>query len=94
MISPHPSYPPLEMSTFGMKVITNSYENKDLSGFNQNIISLNSLTPDSIAEELLKLTRAYAENESEFGYNEQYMTNSNSFDLIIKQIETDLIQLN
>lgn len=94
MISPHPSYPPLEMSTFGMKVITNSYENKDLSGFNQNIISLNSLTPDSVAEELLKLTRAYAENESEFGYNEQYMTNSNSFDLIIKQIETDLIQLN
>lgn len=31
MSSPHPSYPPLEMSVFGIKVITNNYSNKDLS---------------------------------------------------------------
>lgn len=40
MMSPHPSYPPLEMLKSGMKVITNSYENKDLSREYKNIISV------------------------------------------------------
>ena len=28
MVSPHPSYPPLEMSVFDVKVVTNGYRNK------------------------------------------------------------------
>lgn len=52
MISPHPSYPPLEMSTFGVKTITNTFENKDLKCFNQNIVSLNDCTPATIARSL------------------------------------------
>lgn len=31
MISPHPSYPPLEMAAAGLQVITNQYANKDLT---------------------------------------------------------------
>lgn len=50
MVSPHPSYPPLEMASAGLITITNSYENKDLSRRAENIISLNILTPDSVAE--------------------------------------------
>ncbi|NFG41553.1 glycosyltransferase family 4 protein [Clostridium botulinum] len=59
MISPHPSYPPLEMSTFGMKVITNSYANKDISSFNKNIISLDKLNPIEISDALLKINDKY-----------------------------------
>lgn len=49
MVSPHPSYPPLEMSSFGMKVITNKYDNKDLSGFNDNMISLDNCSAATVA---------------------------------------------
>ena len=45
MASPHPSYPPLEMSVFGVKVITNTFANKDLKDFNSNIVSLNNIVP-------------------------------------------------
>lgn len=55
MVSPHPSYPPLEMSTFGMKVITNHYGNKDLSRFNENIVSLDNCSSTSVAETLIAL---------------------------------------
>lgn len=55
MVSPHPSYPPLEMSAFGMKVITNTYANKDLNGFNENIISLNNCSAMNIADNLHRL---------------------------------------
>ena len=44
MVSPHPSYPPLEMSTFGVKTITNTFANKDLSGFNDNLFVIMMLS--------------------------------------------------
>jgi len=59
MVSPHPSYPPLEMSTFGVKTITNRFANKDLSSFNDNIISLQHCTTQSIASELVCLCETY-----------------------------------
>jgi len=52
MVSPHPSYPPLEMAAFGMRVVTNRFANKDLSQFTPNIRSVPSLTPDGIAATL------------------------------------------
>ena len=50
MCSPHPSYPPLEMSTFGVKTITNTFLCKDLETFNNNIFSLEKLDIDSLAD--------------------------------------------
>lgn len=59
MVSPHPSYPPMEMAVFGMGVITNRYDNKDLSLWHSNIRSLDICDPDLIAQALLQLcTRA------------------------------------
>jgi O-antigen biosynthesis protein len=52
MVSPHPSYPPLEMAAFGMEVITNRYANKDLSTFAPVIRSTFDMTPESIAKSL------------------------------------------
>jgi O-antigen biosynthesis protein len=52
MVSPHPSYPPLEMAAFGMRVVTNRFANKDLGTFSPNIHSVPDLTPDGIAAAL------------------------------------------
>lgn len=52
MVSPHPSYPPLEMSAFGMEVVTNRFANKDLTPFAPTIRSAGEMTPEAIAAAL------------------------------------------
>lgn len=52
MVSPHPSYPPLEMASAGCITITNRYEGKDLDGRSDYIRSLPALTPSAIADAL------------------------------------------
>ncbi len=52
MASPHPSYPPLEMATFGLEVITNSFDGKDLSAQHPHIRSLDFPCPQLLAEAL------------------------------------------
>ncbi|SDK19177.1 hypothetical protein SAMN04487784_1432 [Stenotrophomonas pavanii] len=53
MVSPHPSYPPLEMAAFGMGVVTNRYDNKRLDETTENIVSLESMTPEAICAALI-----------------------------------------
>ncbi|VTZ25027.1 Lipopolysaccharide biosynthesis protein-like protein [Methylocella tundrae] len=50
MLSPHPSYPPLEMAEAGVVTITNSCFGKNLSQWADNIIALDKLTDDTISE--------------------------------------------
>lgn len=52
MVSPHPSYPPLEMAAFGMGVITNGFGNKNLETFSPGITSVAVMSPDTIAAAL------------------------------------------
>lgn len=54
MVSPHPSYPPLEMGYAGLETITNPFDGKDLSRRSPNIVSCERMTPDGIAEELAR----------------------------------------
>jgi len=63
MVSPHPSYPPLEMAHFGMKVLTNSYANKNLSKWHDNIVSVDDLTPSKMAERLGELCDQFEQNQ-------------------------------
>ena len=88
MASPHPSYPPLEMSVFGVKVITNTFANKDLKDFNSNIVSLNNISPSHIAKELKKICDNYRMIVPHEMTNQEYCDNENVFDFIkeIKQI--------
>lgn len=58
MVSPHPSYPPLEMAAFGMDVLTNRYDNKRLDETVANIHSLESMTPEAICVGLSALVDA------------------------------------
>lgn len=61
MVSPHPSYPPLEMAAFGAKVITNGYQNKNLSiSFSDNIYSLDPFTIREASKLLTKLSAEYS----------------------------------
>lgn len=45
MMSPHPSYPPLEMAQFGALTISNCFANKDPSRLHPNIRGVATLTP-------------------------------------------------
>jgi hypothetical protein len=49
MISPHPSYPPLEMAEAGIATITNAFEGKDLRRRFDNIVSPARLEPTTLA---------------------------------------------
>lgn len=66
MASPHPSYPPLEMAHFGLRVVTNSYTCKDLSGFHPNIVSLNSISASSLAKGIVQACKASDQPPSKF----------------------------
>lgn len=79
MASPHPSYPPLEMSVFGVKVITNTFANKDLKSFNDNIISLNAISPANIARHLEAICSAYKPSVEHKIVNQDYCENKDVF---------------
>ena len=64
MFSPHPSYPPLEMAAFGVRVITNTYANKNLSALSPLIESLSIVTPESIGTFLMRLSSLYKEGHT------------------------------
>ena len=59
MISPHPSYPPLEMSYLGLLVLTNRFGEKDLATWHPNISSLTSTTAHGLASDLAALCRRF-----------------------------------
>lgn len=85
MLSPHPSYPPLEMSMFGMKVITNTYANKDLRKLVSNVSCPSSLDPEEIGEEIQKCCREYMVSSGD-NKNEVFSDSKIEFPFIIKLV--------
>lgn len=85
MVSPHPSYPPLEMSTFGIKTITNCYNSKDLGSFNDNIVSIKACSARTISETLAGLCDSYSE-EGKIITDSDYFNNEAVFADIIKEL--------
>jgi hypothetical protein len=55
MVSPHPSYPPVEMAHLGMLVLTNRFANKDLSRWHTNIVSTDDISAEVLAARLSEL---------------------------------------
>lgn len=92
MVSPHPSYPPLEMSTFGIRTITNSFENKDLSYFNKNMISLTNCTPDAIAFKLSEICDGYGVSEIIYNVDTDYVRGG-QFDFIINELGETIYEM-
>lgn len=50
MVSPHPSYPPLEMAEAGLRTITNAFPGKDLRARFPEITSIDRLHPDVLTD--------------------------------------------
>ncbi len=82
MASPHPSYPPLEMSVYGVKVITNTFSNKDLKDFNDNIVSLKNISPNNIVRNLQRICDGYREMVPHENLCPEYCRNENVFSFI------------
>jgi hypothetical protein len=59
MVSPHPSYPPLDMAHLGLRVVTNGFGPKDLATWHENIVSAGSLTAGAIAEAIASQASAF-----------------------------------
>ena len=59
MISPHPSYPPLEMAHLGLLVLTNRFAGKDPSTWHTNIRSIDDVSAASIGAALSELCRRF-----------------------------------
>jgi O-antigen biosynthesis protein len=59
MLSPHPSYPPLEMAHLGLLVLTNRFGAKDLSSWHTNITSMGAITERGLADDLGELCRRF-----------------------------------
>jgi GT2 family glycosyltransferase len=91
MVSPHPSYPPLEMASFGVKTITNCYDSKDLTAFSNNIISLRSCAPRDIAAELTSICNAYA-GSGIIQTSEAYLNSEHTFETIPQELADVLRQ--
>lgn len=82
MVSPHPSYPPLEMSVFDVKVMTNTFANKDLKDFNENIVSMDNISPICMARGLKEICDGYTKEVAHKKSNPQYLENKNLFSFI------------
>lgn len=52
MVSPHPSYPPLDMAALGLQVVTNAFDGKDLSRSIPSIASLDDPSPATLGAAL------------------------------------------
>jgi hypothetical protein len=50
------------MAHFGLLTLTNSYANKNLSQYHDNIFSLEKLTPSTISNGLISMTKKFSDN--------------------------------
>ncbi|AWN51565.1 rhamnan synthesis F family protein [Methylobacterium sp. 17Sr1-1] len=62
MISPHPSYPPLELAHAGVRVLTNNYGNKDMARLHDNITAFESFDLDAVGRTLRDMAGAWTDD--------------------------------
>ncbi len=64
MVSPHPSYPPLEMSHFGLLTLTNNFANKKMEAFHENLFPVDQVDPITVANKLVELCEKFEQDET------------------------------
>jgi hypothetical protein len=85
MISPHPSYPPLELAAFGAGVITNTFDAKNLSTLHPSIYSVDILDPNKIAETIAWACHEFSRDgeiywRRRYEFNWPYIDSSDPFE--------------
>lgn len=66
MASPHPSYPPLEMAHFGVRVVTNGYTCKVWDGYHPNLSSVSSMAAGPLSHAIAEACRAAETEPSDY----------------------------
>ena len=87
MASPHPSYPPLEMASFGVKVITNTFVGKDLASFGDSVVSVSNATPHRIGCELARICEGYSAEVSCGCVDARYLSDEDLFPFLTDMVE-------
>ena len=64
MISPHPSYPPLEMAAAGVLVLANNYASKNPAVFHDNITTLRAFDVATAVSQLADMQLVYLANSA------------------------------
>jgi len=85
MCSPHPSYPPLEMASFGVVTITNQFIDKDLCDFSPNLVPLETLTFETLCEALYEATQRVGQ-DGETSAMTSFFQEDDQFSTIIDSI--------
>lgn len=92
MLSPHPSYPPLEMAAYGMSTISNTFANKDLSTLFPNVISLDRASPAAIVAALKSEVDRWESAEMAQRWaipsEQPFLGDESGFDLAVAQIRS------
>lgn len=87
MLSPHPSYPPLEMAMFGVNVVSNTYANKDLTALVSNVINADSLDPDDLSSKIIECCENHSESSSSEYINKIFSDSGDEFPFIHQLVE-------
>lgn len=87
MLSPHPSYPPLEMAMFGVNVVTNTYANKDLTTLVSNTISPRSLDPEDVSKKIIEACLNHKSFPEGHQNNEIFSESETEFPFISQLVE-------
>ena len=85
MVSPHPSYPPLEMATFGIQTVVNRFGAKDLSRFSPCMVNVESCSAEEIARKLDEVCAGY-HSEVSWQVNESYLAEGHAFGTAVAEI--------
>lgn len=91
MCSPHPSYPPMEMASFGLVTITNSYGPKDLSAQFETIVSLDTVSHANLAEAIYLACDLYSPSIV-CDKKHPYLFNDNGIDEIVEKLAGLMIE--
>ena len=70
MVSPHPSYPPLEMAAAGVRVLTNRFGARDSAALHENIESFGVFDAGAVADQLTLMARRWS-GEPQAGWRGQ-----------------------
>lgn len=91
MVSPHPSYPPMEMAMFGMGVISNTYANKQLSDWHENIYSID-LSIDNLVKAIGDMCEKFSHDPGSYLsgklLKKEYMKSERQFDFMEKLVRS------
>lgn len=93
MVSPHPSYPPLEMAGSGLLVLTNTYANKDLSSLHENLRSFDAFDLDRVGEQFRAMAEESLGNPEGRAMADWFFGGKTNFSDVIGQASKTILEI-